>query len=90
MRKTENTSIIKCDLCGYTVRASPVEWSSIYEVEINGMRADLCSKCETEMHGVIPFLNNLLKISLVFRSVNLERQMKLSGELNGLTGVDIK
>jgi hypothetical protein len=79
MRKTENTSTITCDLCGYTVRDSAIEWSGIYEAKINGIKVDLCSECETNMHFDIPFLSRILGIKLVFESENLERRMKLQG-----------
>lgn len=81
MRKTETTSTITCDLCGYTVRSSPKEASGIYEAKINGIDVDLCSKCETNMHFDLPFLSRLLKIELSFESENLLRRMKIRGEV---------
>lgn len=79
MKQTETTSIITCDLCGYTVRNSPIEACGIYECKINGKDVDLCSKCEINMHFDLPFLSRLLKIELTFESQNLRRRMELSG-----------
>lgn len=77
MRKTETISTVTCDLCGYKIGDSIIEAYSTYECEINGIKVDLCTKCETNMHFDLPFLSHLLGIELTFKSINHRRQMEL-------------